>query len=261
MNTMRNPDALTAREIADVVAARIRTNAYPAGSELPLASEMAAEFGVSRNTITVALRHLANEGLVFLPRSGTRTKVSPLHTRILRDGTSRYRTGQRERAGARGAFEAEAMGASLAPTWTTTLIPDALAPNAVCAAFGVPAGTRFFARAREMRTEGVVTQVAVSYIPKEIAAGTAMAEQDSGPGGIKSRMREHGHAQAAATEDLIFRPPSKEEQAALGVGAHQGVVELTHVARTADGRVVEVAVHLAPAHLWRFRYQVPIEQA
>lgn len=261
MGPMTSPN-LNARQIADVLSDRIRSGQYPPGEPIPLSRELAAEFGTSRATITVATRHLANEGLVYLPRSGARITVSPLHGRILRDGTNRYQPRERERDGARGAFEAEVVQAGLSSSWTTNVALYVDAPEHVRRIFGDGLDARYVVRSRVMRIGEVITQTATSYIPERIARGTAIEAIDSGPGGIKSRMGEIGFGQHTIVEDLIFRPPSEEEQEALGIGAHQGMVELTHVGMTAGGpgdpEVVEVAIHLMPAHLWRFRYSTEL---
>ncbi|EDZ98151.1 putative transcriptional regulator, GntR family, partial [Burkholderia sp. H160] len=48
----------------------------PAGSLLPSSRLLAAEMGVSRNTVVIAYEHLAAVGYVIADRQGTR--VSPL---------------------------------------------------------------------------------------------------------------------------------------------------------------------------------------
>ncbi|HEX7934031.1 MAG TPA: winged helix-turn-helix domain-containing protein, partial [Paraburkholderia sp.] len=51
----------------------------PAGSLLPSSRLLAAEMGVSRNTVVIAYEHLAAVGYVVADKKGTR--VSPLSSR------------------------------------------------------------------------------------------------------------------------------------------------------------------------------------
>jgi GntR family transcriptional regulator len=56
------------------------------------------------------------------------------------------------------------------------------------------------------------------------------------------------------TEEIEVRTPTAEEVDQLELPEDARVYELTHVARTAEGRVVEVAVHIMPTSAWKLRY-------
>ncbi|WP_429303571.1 PLP-dependent aminotransferase family protein [Paraburkholderia sp. GAS199] len=71
----------------------ILTGRLPAGSLLPSSRILAAEMGVSRNTVVIAYEHLAAVGYVFADRKGTR--VSPLSSPTAR-GESRVTAPQPE---------------------------------------------------------------------------------------------------------------------------------------------------------------------
>lgn len=62
-------------QIADDIAADIRTGVLPAGSRLPSADDIADTYGVARLTARRAVRHLADQGLVIVsPGKGTYVK-------------------------------------------------------------------------------------------------------------------------------------------------------------------------------------------
>ena len=81
-------------------------------------------------------------------------------------------------------------------------------------------------------------QIATSYIPRSIADGTPIAEEDSGVGGISSRLAELGHAQHELEERITVRPPTEREARFLEMEQGQRVYDITHIGWTADERAV-----------------------
>lgn len=247
------------REVAQRIRDRIlRDRVYLPGAQLPKEFELAAELGVDRATVNRALRVLAAEGLVYVHR-GKGTFVSTLLTPIHRNAAARYRPENRTEGGGRGAFDVEIRRLGLEPKseLTVSRVP---APEVVAKVFGVEPGTEVVARARRMFAGEAPVQIATSYIPVDIAAGTALEEQDSGPGGIVSRFAELGYAQVRMSERLSVRPPADEEANFLKMTPDQRVYEVVHVGWTAEGRPVEVCVHIMPTHLWELEYdwEVPV---
>jgi GntR family transcriptional regulator len=224
---------------------------------LPPEPELAERYGVSRSTVNNAVAVLRAEGLVRVIRGrGTivREIVAPIH----RNAPARYQQAVRERAGGRGAFDTEIRALGLEPR-SDTEVGLVTPPPEVARALGLPDGeANVIRRMRHMYAGDVPVQIAPSYIPAEIAVGTALAETDSGPGGIISRFAELGHAQVRITESVRARPATAEEQEFLRLDADQPVLEIWHTGWTAEGRPVEVAVHVVPASLWVFDYEWPV---
>ncbi|QDN84349.1 GntR family transcriptional regulator [Streptomyces sp. RLB3-6] len=247
-----DPRRAAYRLYADQLREAIRGGTYAPGSKLPTDAELAAELGTNRGTVGQALRVLEAEGLVSKSRRGT--FVSAIVNKIYRDSTSRYNRSKRETGQARGAFAAELRALGMTPK-NTTAVNRAAPPRWVAEILGVaPENVSTVARARHMLADDVPVQLATSYFPLDIAEGTRLEELDTGPGGSKSRLAELGHAQATVTEEIDVRSPSQEEAEALGMAEDQRVYQITHTARTKDGRAVEVAVHVMPTHLWRLAY-------
>ncbi|HEY3683423.1 MAG TPA: GntR family transcriptional regulator [Streptosporangiaceae bacterium] len=246
------------RQLADRLRARIHNGDYPRTSRLPSELDLAAEYGVSRQTVNRAVTMLRNEGLVRAER-GVGVVVTAIPP-VRRNAVARYRTDARERAGARGAFDTEIRALGMTPRVEYRRVERVTPPPAVAAALGLETGTpNTLVRDRRMWADSVPMQVAASYIPWEIAEGTQIAEQDSGPGGIISRFAELGLTQTRISERVTVRTPTDDEAHFLAMDADQLVYAVTHIGWTADDRPVEVTVHVMPVHLWELDYEWPTD--
>jgi GntR family transcriptional regulator len=128
-------------------------------------------------------------------------------------------------------------------------------PQEVAQALELPAGEQVVIRKRRMYADNIPVQLATSYIPASIAVGTPIADVDSGPGGIISRMAELGYAQVRITETVRWRPPTEEERAFLRLDKGQAVAEIWHTGWAAEGRPVEIMRSAVPAWQWQFDYE------
>lgn len=239
-------------QVAALLRAAIADGEFPPGSQLPSEPELATRFGVKRATINRALSILRSEGLVR-PERGRGTTVNAIPV-IRRDTAGRQRRETRETGQARGAFEAELREKGLTPR-TEVSVSQVPAPENVAELLdGVEAGSPVLARSRVMYANDTPVQLATSYLPLDIAEGTPLAEEDTGPGGAYSRLAELGHAPAEFNEVVRFRAPSEDETRDLNIDADQRVTSIVRTARTAAGRVVEVNVISLPAHQWELSF-------
>ncbi|MFJ4577500.1 UTRA domain-containing protein [Streptomyces sp. NPDC088846] len=174
---------------------------------------------------------------------------------ITRDARSRYR--QRAEGGAHGAFEAETKRAGGAPRAEVEVLRGA-APADIAAILGGEAG-EVVVRQRRMYNGERLVQLAVTYIPASVAeAAPAVAQLDTGQGGIISRMADAGLAQTDVVEDVTQVPATADQAEALGVEAGELLLAITHIGRTKDGRAVEVTRHVL-GRGWTLRYGVPLD--
>jgi GntR family transcriptional regulator len=174
---------------------------------------------------------------------------------ILRDASTRYTTARREENGAHGAFDAELQRAGRTPV-SEVSVSRAAAPADVAELLGTEG--EVVVRAREMSDGDRLVQLATTYIPVDVAEAAGIEQVDTGVGGIISRMKEAGFDQGdAATEDITLRPATADEAARLGLPEGSDVLTITHIGRTADGRVVEVTQHVL-AKGWTLRFSVPL---
>jgi GntR family transcriptional regulator len=244
------------RQIADLIRDAIERGDYARGSVLPSEPELARRFEVSRPTVNRAVSILRSEGLVRVERGrGTIVRELPV---IRRAAVARYERSARERADGRGAFDGEIRSLGMNPR-SDVEVARVVPPPAVARALGLPEGEpNVIMRNRRMYANDVPVQLAPSYIPAAIAAGTALAEPDPGPGGIISRFADLGHAQTRITETVRVRRPTEDEQQFLRLEDDQAVTEIWHTGWTADDRPVEICVHIVPAYLWALDYEWPM---
>ncbi|MGY3341221.1 DNA-binding GntR family transcriptional regulator [Streptomyces filamentosus] len=249
------------RAVADQIREGIEAGAFTPGAKLPSDTALAEQYGTSRATVGNAFRALLSEG--YLIRKGRSYLVSPLIRKILRDANVRYSKPNREAApdGApsRGAFASEVKALGMRAGSDVTV--DRVVPPAhIAEILNVSAEeASVLSRARRMTADDIPVQLATSYVPGEIAFDSALENVDTGAGGMISRLAEMGYAQAEVTEEINVRTPTEAEIEELQLAEDARVYELLHIARTAEGRAVEVAVHVMPTHQWTLRYGWNIE--
>ena len=84
--------------------------------------------------------------------------------------------------------------------------------------------------------DGKPVLLSTSYLPASIVAGSAITQEDTGPGGSYARLAELGHAPAHFREDVRARMPQPEETKALDLpSSGTPVVDIVRTAFTAGG--------------------------
>jgi GntR family transcriptional regulator len=245
------------REVARKLRSKIKDGVYPLGSKLPTEVELAEELGVNRVTVNRALATLRAEGWTRTHR-GVGTFVRDFMP-ITRETPRRFSRAQREQGGARGAFAGEMAEQDLSYE-TRTVVERVRPPQYVADVLGVSAEKiSVVMRARYMSLKApagrtVPYQIAITYVPLEIAEGTA----DTGVGGLSSRLAELDQAQAELEDTIEVRPPEPEEEF-LGLNEDQRVFDILHIGETRDGRPVKVTTFVIPTHLSKLRYRVQLK--
>lgn len=167
--------------------------------------------------------------------------------------TARSRMTHRDQRG----FYADLEDASLRPDVTTDIDPARPAPADVAELLGVAAETAVLARQRRMSTNGTALQLATTYFaPSIITEIPQLSEQNTGPGGMYSRMEDAGH-QLEQTDEVTSRLPIPSESEALRLTEDETVILITRVTRDAEtGTVLEVTKVTAAAFRNRFVYAI-----
>lgn len=242
--------------IAGELQARIEHGTYEPGSRLPAEDALAREFSVSRQTVNKALLRLRAEGLIRVERGvGTTVRELPMLTT---ERIGRQKTAQRESGQARGAFQSE-MESRGYTSRSEVAVTRENPPAEVRDLFG--ADEQAVTRRRQMFAGDVPVQLATGYYPGAIAAGTAIEQEDTGPGGTYSRLAELGHAPARFTERIRLRLATDDEAAFLRLDTEQRVYDVERTARDNGGLVVEVNMIVMPAHQWGLVYEWTSEDA
>lgn len=239
------------RQVAGLIRASIQSGEYPPGSVVPGEHELATRYKTTRATVNRAFAVLRAEGLIRSERGrGTTVNELPI---IPSSRTKRQRRDFRESGESRGSFEAELNLLGLSSR-SEVVVNEVPAPDDVAQILGVADGSPVLARAREMFANDILVMLATSYLPLEIAGGTELAQTQTGPGGLYSRLADMGYAPAEFTEEISVRPPTDEEARALRMDPDQRVLQIVRTATTGHGLVVEVNKMVKPAHQWKISY-------
>jgi DNA-binding GntR family transcriptional regulator len=134
------------------------------------------------------------------------------------------------------------------------------APRAVTDALGLTAGASVIARQRLILLDGQPIELANSYWPTAVAAGTPLAGTGRIRGGTVSLLAELGHRPGEVTEEIQTRRPTNEEAEALHLpDDSEWVLTLTRTISTAGGRPYEVSVMVSPGRIGRLHYSMKVD--
>ena len=241
------------KQIADHLRDVIARRGLAEGEQLPSEAQLMEHYGVARMTIRNALRVLLDEGLVTAEHGrGVYVRARPPVRRLASD-----RFAQRHRKEGMAAFSVEAAQVGATPQVDMLTVTTARPPAEVAGRLGVADDADVVVRSRRYLLDGRPMETAVSYIPADLAAGTAIADPNLGPGGIYARLEEQGHTLARFTEDVSARMPTPEEARLLALRPGVPVFHLVRTAFDLDGRAVEVCDTVMAADAYQLSYELP----
>jgi GntR family transcriptional regulator len=241
------------KQIADALRAQIETGSLPPGEKLPSESALTRQFEVSQGTIRQALAILRGEGLIVAEHGrGVFVRSRPRTRRLAHD-----RFARRHREQGKAAYLAEAEQTNTRPRVDVSYVGPDKAPAEFARRLSVKTGARVLVRRRRYLSDEQPTELATSYIPWDIAAGTPMTEENPGPGGVYARIEELGHQLERFTEDVTARMPTPEEVKALRLPPGTPVLTLVRVAFDTKGRAVEVCDTVMSADHYVLSYELP----
>lgn len=250
---MAKPPA-RAEGVADEIANQIELGTLPAGAWLPPERELAETHGVVRSTVRRALDILAVRGLV-VRHEGAGVRVRPDRRRrealdiTQQEGNwrgfhvSMYRQGQR-------------------PYTQTVITEEVPADPLVARWLGVQAGTPVLERARLQGVQGEQPkQLSTTWFSPEVATLLPVLRQDdTGPGGMHSRMEDAGY-QLHFEEVVTCRRALPEEVERLELAPGDPVLNLWRRCYDQTDRVVEVTFRVVPGdrleQIYRYQYLLP----
>lgn len=236
------------RQIAADLRAAILDRDYLPGDRLPGENDLMARYRVARMTARQALGVLLHEGLAVAHKgSGIFVRdfapiIRKSLTRLSHDGW------------ARGAsiWSADAAGRDLQ---VTTRVREDAVPGNIAPLLGLDEGERVCVRERRFVLDGQPVMLSSSYLPADIVRGSAIAQQDTGPGGTYARLAELGHEPTRFREDVRARMPQAQEITALDLSAFgTPVIEIVRTAFTEDGIPIEVNEMTLDASAYVLRY-------
>lgn len=248
------PEARTTwREIASDLRAALARGDYLPGAKLPSRSALVAQYAVAPQTVVNAINALRSEGLVVgLTGSGWYVRK---HLPVMR--LARSRLSRAERNAGRGAFTTDAHAGG----WTARVkieIRSEPASNEIAATLDLEPGTEVLVRDRVMAADDVPVQLATSYLPQDLTAGTAIEQNDTGPGGVYARLEDAGHRLDHFTVVVRIGHASEHEARQLDVPVGTTVYRIQRIAHTAV-RPVEVNVITAVGERYELYYELSAE--
>jgi GntR family transcriptional regulator len=242
------------RQVATDLRRKIDAGEYAPGAKLPSERELIDIYGVSRPTVREAVNLLRSEGVVNVEHGrGVFVRPPSNIQRLARARLSREARGRNE-----GAFLADAkvLGFTASSNVKVHFEP---ADERAAEYLQVDVGTELAVRDRVMRADGLVAQLAVSRLPREITRGTAIEEVNTGEGGAYARLEEAGHVIGSFAEHVGARMPSPDEVTLLQLTGGVPVLTITRVAYGTDGRPLEMNDIVLPASLYQLSYEWPAD--
>ncbi|RIT36773.1 GntR family transcriptional regulator [Mycobacteroides abscessus] len=241
------------RQIADILREGITSGQLAPGERLAPEAEMLEHFGVSRMTWRHALQELRTEGLVVSARGiGVFVREKAPVRRLSSD-----RFARRYRQEGDAAFSAEAKSTGFSAEVDTVVISREQPSAAIAGRLKLTGDAQVVVRSRRYLADGRPVQTAVSYIPVAFAEGTAIEQENSGPGGIYARLEENGHLLGSFNEEVGARMPTPEERQALDIEAGIPVLTVARTAYDTDGVPVEVCEHVMISDAYLLDYTFP----
>ncbi|MFI0241961.1 GntR family transcriptional regulator [Streptomyces sp. NPDC016845] len=222
------------QRIADALREAVQSGEYGPGDRLPGENDLMATYGVARMTARQALGVLRDEG-VAEARKGAGVFVReyrPLRRRGIQ------RLAQQQWGNGRSIWSADIEDRDLEVDQVR--VSDEVAPEHVGPVLDLDAEETVCVRRRRFVLDGKPVLLATSYLPSSLVAGTAITQEDTGPGGTFARLAELGYEPVHFREEIRSRMPSKDEATQLSMSTGTPVFLVCRTAYTAEGRPVEI---------------------
>jgi len=249
----RSDDRSPYLQIAAALREAIHLGQFGPGARLPSERELTQHYGVARMTARQAIGELKTEGLVMSEHGrGVFVRSAPVVRRL---ASERFARQNRERG--KAAFMAEAEKVGYTPGVDSIKVHEGPAPAEAAERLSIEAGSPVVIRERRYLANGEPVETATSYIPADLARGTPIAENDSGPGGIYARLEDGGHMLDRFVEEVGARMPTPTERRALQLGPGVPVLTVVRTAFDTEGTAVEVCDTVKAAYAYVLEYDFP----
>lgn len=131
------------------------------------------------------------------------------------------------------------------------------APAEVAAALDLPAGHPVILRQRLILLDETPVEIASSYWPLPVAAGTALAATGKVKGGAPTLLADLGYEPRDVVENVSTRPATPTELEALAMAdASEWVLTLRRTIKDNSNQPYEVFVSVAPGHIGQLNYSM-----
>ncbi|MEV0619329.1 GntR family transcriptional regulator [Nonomuraea sp. NPDC050404] len=236
--------------IANDVRNKIDSGALMPNAQLPSERDLCAQWNCSLRTVRHALIDLRNEGLIYTPK-GAVNLVAAQHP-LIRIAPDRWR----RRPDYRPTYQTEA-ARSHVEVQVSHETEHVEAPAEVAQRLGIDEGNPVTETAYEIRMEGELVSVSVTWEPLDITGGTEIEFPHQGPyasRGIVPRFDAIGLHVGLEEEAIWVRMPERHETVQLHMPANVPVVEIWQTFWAADV-AVEVAKIIFRADRYKFHFR------
>jgi DNA-binding GntR family transcriptional regulator len=136
---------------------------------------------------------------------------------------------------------------------------ETTAPAEVAAAFGLTGGHPVILRQRLILLDGIPVEIASSYWPLSVAAGTALAAAGKVKGGAPTLLAELGYEPRDVVENVSTRPATPHELESLAMAdASEWILTLRRTIKDDSDRPYEVFVSVAPGRIGQLNYSMKV---
>jgi GntR family transcriptional regulator len=249
----RRDDRPPFRQIADYLRAAIDRGELRPGDQLPSEADLTQHYSVARMTARQAVQELRAEGRVVAEHGrGVFVRLPAPVRRLASD-----RFARKHREAGQAAFLAEAEKAGVRPTVDQIEVNQEEPTEDIRERLRLAEDEQIVSRSRRYLADDRPIEVAVSYLPLTIAAGTPIMETNTGPGGIYARLEDAGHILDHFVEEVTARMPTGKERRRLELPDGVPVLVVVRTAYDTRGTPVEVChtVKASPAYV--LEYDIP----
>jgi DNA-binding GntR family transcriptional regulator len=250
--TQRIDEPVTQRISADL-RRQIQEGTLGPGALLPSETEVAREYGVSRQTARSALQALEHEGLVVVrPRRGRVVRSN----QRLRWHLSEFERPDRTILATSDAWETDIERQGHDPTRQDLEVARITPPDKIAARLNLDPRTDICVVHRHIRyIDGKPAIISDDYFDEKIVEGTELAEpKDTTRENI---LAEAGYEQVYDIDEIITRMPTPDEVTRLGIPAGTPVAEHIRTGYTAENRPVRLMISIVPGDTLILQYTIP----
>ncbi|RBQ14434.1 GntR family transcriptional regulator [Spongiactinospora rosea] len=221
------------------------------GDQLPTEADLMTSYGVSRNTVRLALGELVNEGLISrTPRRGS----------IVRDRRPLLMYPQRELTPQPASVPREAFGFAVSQEGRepSQVIEVSIVepPEDIAIRLELPDGGLAVVRRRLRFVDGQPYNTNDSFFPHALVRDSEIVRPGDILRGANRVLEELGHPQVRVVDDISARMPTPAESSRLELEPGTPVVEYVRVGYDSDDVPVRVAVSVLPADKHLIRYEL-----
>ncbi|WP_394615560.1 GntR family transcriptional regulator [Lentzea sp. JNUCC 0626] len=253
MTDNAQPGRVGYREIADDLRRQIDSGELPPGSKVPGENDIISRYGVANLTARHALDVLKSEGLIIAKR-GSGTFVREFKP-IRRVSPDRLRSSTSWGSGR----PIWATDVGTRPRTENVSVAVEAAPASIAEVLELDENATVVVRRRTYVVDDKPVQVATSYYPESLVAGSAITEVNTGDGGAYARLRDLGHEPVKFREELRVRTPREAERKALDLTPDMPIVLITRTAYTASDQPVEISEMVLDSAAYILEYKFTSE--